>query len=130
MIVVDTSVWINHLTQRTDRRSVQYLRSLENAGDVLVGDIVLMQLLQGTRNAEHARQLLRGLEPFPKRCMLDLDLAVAAALHYRRLRGLGITVAKTADLVIATFCIATGAALLTDDADFAPFAAHCGLTLV
>jgi predicted nucleic acid-binding protein len=62
--------------------------------------------------------------------MLDTDLAVIAATHYRRLRELGITVRKTIDLIIGTFCIAGGHALLMADRDFAPMAEHLGLTLV
>lgn len=59
--------------------------------------------------------------------MLGAELAVAAAGHYRALRTLGITIRKTADLVIATFCIAHGHSLLHDDRDFEPFAEHLSL---
>jgi hypothetical protein len=58
------------------------------------------------------------------------DLAVIAATHHRRLRTLGITVRKTIDVIIGTFCIVRGHALLTADRDFAPMAEHLDLTLV
>jgi predicted nucleic acid-binding protein len=61
--------------------------------------------------------------------LLDPDLAVIAATHYRRLRTLGHTVRKTIDLIIGTFCIAREHTLLTADRDFAPMAEHLGLTL-
>jgi hypothetical protein len=42
---------------------------------------------------------------------------------------LGITVGKTIDLIIGTFCIARGHALLAADGDFRPMARHLGLAL-
>ncbi len=56
--------------------------------------------------------------------MLDHELAVTAAQHYRTLRAEGVTVRKTVDLIIATFCIAHEHALLHDDRDFEPFVKH------
>jgi len=77
-----------------------------------------------------AATLLQATAWVPVVPMLDPDLAVLTAAHYRRLRALGITVRKTIDLMIGTFCIAGGHALLTADRDFAPMAEHLGLTLV
>ena len=62
--------------------------------------------------------------------MLDLDLAVQSARHYRALRKLGITVHKTIDCFIATYAIAHGHELLHADGDFDPFEAHRGLRVV
>jgi predicted nucleic acid-binding protein len=62
--------------------------------------------------------------------LLGAALAVAAARNYRRLRELGVTVRKTAELMIGTFCIEHGYGLLHDDRDFGPMAAHLGLRVV
>lgn len=62
--------------------------------------------------------------------MLTPDLAVLAAAHYRRLRILGVTVRKSVDLIIGTFCIARGHALLTADRDFLPMGRSLGLKLL
>ena len=59
--------------------------------------------------------------------MLDAHLAVRAAQFYRLLRGKGITIRKTIDLIIATFCIERGHALLHADRDFDPFEQRLGL---
>jgi predicted nucleic acid-binding protein len=59
--------------------------------------------------------------------MLNPELAIAAAKNYRRLRGEGITIRKTIDLIIGTFCIAHGHMLLHDDRDFDPMETHLGL---
>lgn len=59
--------------------------------------------------------------------MLDGSLAVQAARNYRSLRARGITVRKTIDMIIGTFCIVGSHVLLHDDRDFDPMAAHLGL---
>lgn len=43
------------------------------------------------------------------------------------LRARGITIRKTTDTIIATFCIANEIPLLYSDRDFNPFAEHLGL---
>ena len=58
---------------------------------------------------------------------LDADLAVKAAANYRFLRRRGITIRKTIDLVIGTFCIERGHTLLQSDRDFAPMESLLGL---
>ena len=57
----------------------------------------------------------------------EIRLAVQAARNYRTLRGKGITIRKTVDLIIGTFCIERHHALLHDDRDFEPMRIHLGL---
>jgi predicted nucleic acid-binding protein len=57
-------------------------------------------------------------------------MAIQAARNYRTLRGLGVTVRKTIDTLIATRCIESGFTLLHCDRDFDPFAMHLGLKVV
>jgi len=129
MIAVDSSVWIDFLNGN-DTREVAHLSSLLGAEPLLVGDIVLLEVLQGIGSEAEARRVEEALRRFDVEPMLDPALAVLAATHYRLLRGLGITVRKTVDLIIGTFCIAREHALLTADRDFAPMARHLGLMLV
>ena len=58
------------------------------------------------------------------------EIAIQAAKNFRALRVLGVTVRKTIDTVIATWCIESGYDLLHDDRDFDPFAKHLGLRVV
>lgn len=130
MIVVDSSVWIGHLRD-LDTASVRRLRALDHAGDpVLVGDLIMLKVLQGARDEEHAGRIERALRQFPVAAMLDAELAVRAARNARRLRGLGVTVRNTIDIIIGTFCIERGHVLLHDDRDFMPMATHLGLRVV
>ena len=57
-------------------------------------------------------------------------LALESARHYRCLRPLGVTVRKTIDVMIGTFCVVNGLPLLQADGDFEPLAEHLGLQVV
>ena len=54
-------------------------------------------------------------------------IAVQAARNFRALRKQGITVRKTIDLLIGTWCIENRKSLLHNDSDFRPLAKHLGL---
>lgn len=126
MIVVDSSVWIANL-RNLDTEAVHRLKTIEEPAKIIVGDLILLEVLQGTRDKAHAVRIERDLRQFVVVPMLDPALAVRAAANFRVLRGLGITVRKTIDLIIATFCIENDHDLLHHDRDFAPFAEHLGL---
>lgn len=128
MIVVDTSVWISAI-RNVDQPSTRRLREETAKGNILLGDLVLFEILRGARDDRHALALEHYLQRFPKAQMLDGRLAIEAAANYRRLRAVGITTRSIADMLIATFCIERGHALLQDDRDFRPMAEHLGLRL-
>ena len=129
MILVDSSVWIVHLrgqrTSATDKLEEAVARE-----PVLIGDLILLEILQGARDDAHAARIERGLRQYAIVPLLDADLAPRAARNYRKLRELGVTVRKTADIFISTFCIEHRHALLHDDRDFAPMEQHLGLKVV
>jgi predicted nucleic acid-binding protein len=129
MIVVDSSVWIARLRNlRTP--AVARLDSFLDKEDVVVGDLVLLEVLQGARDDAHAAQIARQLRRYRVVTMSNEMLAIQAARDYRKLRDRGFTVRKTIDMIIGTFCIAYGHALLHDDRDFAPMARYLGLQVV
>jgi predicted nucleic acid-binding protein len=68
-----------------------------------------------------------SLSRFEGVSLVDPELAVKAAANYRFLRRRGITIRKTIDLLIGTFCIERGHALLHSDRDFAPMERFLGL---
>ena len=125
MIVVDTSVWIGYF-RRMDLPQVHALRQLP-ADEILLGDVVLLEILQGESSEPRADRLARELGAFTGARMLGAEVAQAAARNYRHLRGLGVTIRSMADTVIATYCIHRGYRLLHNDRDFAAFEAHLGL---
>lgn len=129
MILVDSSVWIANLRD-LDSEPVRRLRALVADGPLVVGDLILAEVLQGTRDDAHAARVERSLRAFPLVPLVGGDLAAAAARNYRRLRGRGITIRKTIDVIIGTWCIENGCPLLHDDRDFLPMQEHLGLRVV
>lgn len=129
MIVIDSSVWIAHL-RNAETAPVLTLRNLDGERDILVGDLILLEVLQGARDDRHAALIERNLRQFTVVSMLGERLAVQAARNYRLLRARGITIRKTVDVIIGSFCIAGGHALLHDDRDFDPMVEHLGLRIV
>jgi predicted nucleic acid-binding protein len=129
VIVVDSSVWIDYLNDHRTPR-VALLRNLVGREPILVGDLILLEVLQGLRSEAEAARVERALCRFDLAPMLDPDRAVRAAANYRALRARGIAIRKIVDLVIGTFCIEEGHASLHDDRDFDPMTEHLGLRTV
>jgi predicted nucleic acid-binding protein len=129
VILVDSSVWIAHLR---GYRTIETAKLAAAAArePLLIGDLILLEILQGARDEAHATRIERELRQYVLVPLLSADLAPRAARNYRRLRELGITVRKTADIIIGTFCIEHRHSLLHDDRDFAPMAEHLGLRVV
>ncbi len=129
MILVDSSVWIAQLRGRSTPATMK-LAAAAAREPLLLGDLILLEVLQGARNEAHAARMERALRQYAIAPLLGLDLASKAAGNYRRLRELGITIRKTADIIIGTFCIEHRHTLLHDDRDFAPMQAHLGLKVL
>lgn len=129
MIVVDSSVWISLFREQMSDQ-VAKLKVLLETPDLLLGDLILMELLQGARDEKLAAAIELRMREFSLARMLDEHVARAAARNFRQLRRLGVTVRKTNDLIIAAFCIENGHALLHADLGFASFEEHLGLTTV
>ena len=129
MIVVDSTVWIDYfnglVTPETD-----YLDEILSEQPILVGDIVLAEVLQGFRRDEDFEAARQALTSFRQVALLSPTLALQSARNYRHLRRLGITVRKTIDCFIATYCIEEEHDLLHSDQDFIPFEEHLGLRVV
>ena len=138
-VLIDSSVWIDHLRGVRSRETAilgTLLASLDpdlerrDRGaipNLLVGDLVLCEVLRGIPDPrEHAvvRDVLLSFEVVT---IGGADLALEAADHYRALRRLGVTVRKTIDLLIGTYCIAKDCSLLHSDRDFDPMTRHLGL---
>ena len=126
MIVVDSSVWIDFLNGRPAPH-VERLRAMLGADEVIVGDLMLCEVLQGLGNERAAREVEALLRRFEIAPMVGDANAVAAARNYRSLRRRGITIAKTIDMLIGTWCIENRMPLLHNDSEFRPMVRHLGL---
>jgi predicted nucleic acid-binding protein len=126
MIFVDSSVWIDFFN-KVDNEQTQKLRDIRSIEDILVGDVVMYEVLRGAGSEIHARRLEREFRHFRIEPVLSPEIAIKAAAHYRALRVLGVTIRKDADVVIGTYCMHHGHALLHRDRDFRPMVDHLGL---
>jgi predicted nucleic acid-binding protein len=126
VILVDSSVWIAHLRGHRTQATAK-LQAAAAREPLLIGDLILLEVLQGARNEPHAERIERALRRFAIVPLLDPDLAHHAARNDRKLRERGITIRKTANIIIGTFCIEHNHSLLHDDRDFVPMHEHLGL---
>jgi len=126
MTLVDSSVWIDYFNGRPTLET-EHLDKLLGAEPVALGDLILTEVLQGfhlNKDYETAKELLTSLSVFD---LLGTDQAIRCAENFRALRMKGIKVRKTADVIIATFCIDNDLPLLHRDKDFGPFHKHLRL---
>jgi predicted nucleic acid-binding protein len=126
VIVVDSSVWIDYF-RGISTPEVQRLKLLQTTDVLVTGDLIVVEILQGIQDDTEFDLVKATLESLIVVHFGGLEIAIEAARNYRELRSLGITVRKTIDSIIATFCISHGHDLLYSDRDFDPFVQHLGL---
>ncbi|MFZ3209448.1 MAG: PIN domain-containing protein [Geobacteraceae bacterium] len=97
---------------------------------IIISDLILTEVLQGFQNDKEfkiARSILLGI---PFMSMGGRVLAIESAMNYRLLRRKGVTVRKSIDVIIGTFCIHHQLTLLHDDRDFDPMVKFLGLEII
>jgi predicted nucleic acid-binding protein len=102
-------------------------RAIIGTEEVVVGDLMLCEVLQGLDDERTAREVEGLMRRFEIVHMAGDAIAVAAARNFRSLRRRGITVRKTIDLLIGTWCIENRRPLLHNNSDFHPMARYLGL---
>ena len=126
MILVDSSVWIDFFNGRLTRET-DHLDTLLGTDVAATGDLILVEVLQGFRDDADFASAKRALSKLPSFELLGRERAERPAGRYRELRKAGVTVRKTVDVVIGSFCIDEGIPLLFSDRDFLPMVEHLGL---
>jgi predicted nucleic acid-binding protein len=129
MLLVDSTVWIDYFngveTPQTD-----YLNGILENTPILVGDLILAEVLQGFRQDADFEKARRALGKFLQASLVGPDLAIQSARNYRTLRQKGVTVRKTIDNLIATYCLENDHELLHNDSDFDGYEQYLGLRVV
>ncbi len=126
MILVDSSVWIDYFNGIPTWQTDLLDNYLSNA-PVVIGDLILTEVLQGFRSNKDVETATNFLGAPSFRQIGGYNVAIQSARNYRSLRKAGVTVRKTIDVIIATFCIIEGLTLLHDDRDFEPMEYHFSL---
>jgi len=128
MILVDASVWIDFFNDRESAAVARLCDLLaDGAAPLEMADLTLFEVLRGFRHAEDFLAARRALAALPVVAIGGAENALAAAGHYRALRAQGITIKSPIDVLLASFCIENGYALLHSDGDFAALETHRGL---
>lgn len=126
MILADTSVWIDYfngsITQHTDTLDAALF-----AGTVAIADLIFLEILQGFKNDKDYAKARDRLAKLDQYSIFSSEMVGQCAENYRALRKKGITIRKTNDVIIATYCIKHQIPLLYIDRDFNPFVKHLGL---
>jgi predicted nucleic acid-binding protein len=119
MILIDTSVWIDYFNGIVNKHTDK-LDDLLSMELVIMGDIILAETLQGFRSEKDfkkAKELLGNIKCYS---ITNKALAIQSVENFRQMRKKGITVRKTIDMMIGTFCIENNIQLLHNDRDFKP----------
>ena len=119
MILVDSSVWIDYFNGVICPET-NLLDGFLGKESILMGDLILSEVLQGFSNDKDFQEAQQLLNLLPFREMLGRQVAIRSAENYRLLRTKGVTVRKTIDVMIGTFCILNQLPLLHRDRDFDP----------
>jgi len=129
MIMVDSGIWIDYFNGQKNLET-EYLDEILGIRPIATGDLIMTEVLQGfkaDKEYDIAKMLLETLQYYD---LLGQSIAIKGAENYRILRKKGVTVRKTIDTLIATFCIENEIPLLFIDKDFLPFVEVLGLKSV
>ena len=126
MVLVDTSVWIDYLNGKENSLTNILDKALID-GSVSMGDLILLEILQGIKAEREYNKTRTALATLEQYEMFGRNMVERCAENFRFLRKKGITIRKTNDVIIATFCIENNFPLLFSDRDFIPFVDHLEL---
>jgi hypothetical protein len=128
MVIIDTSAWIEYFKDGIPGVVAAVDRCLES--DLVgIGDLVYCEVVQGIKVRSELEQVTSLYRSLPQFDMVGFSVAEKAAENYRRLRSKGVTIRKTIDVLIGTFCAENQFELLHNDRDFTLMATHIGLKI-
>ncbi len=129
MILADTSVWIDYLNGNESPQTNILDKAIID-GLVSIGDLIFLEVLQGIKSEREYNKTRTALATLEQYEMFGHNMVEKCAENFRFLRKKGITIRKTNDVIIATFCIENNLPLLFSDRDFKPFVEYLGLISV
>lgn len=126
MILIDTSGWIEYLNDTGH----EVVRDIDYALDnelVCLGDLIYCEVLQGIKYKKELRKVKNVFNTLQKERVGGFEICEKASDNYKYLRSIGITVRKTIDIIIGTYCIENGHEIIHNDIDFEHMEEHLGL---
>jgi predicted nucleic acid-binding protein len=128
VVIVDTSAWVEYF-RNGEPSVVNKVDRCLSSDLVGIGDLIYCEVVQGIRSDRNRRTISALLLALPRYEMVGFSIAETAAANYRLLRSRGISVRKTIDVIIGTFCVENGFELVHYDRDFDLMASHIGLKI-
>ena len=129
MVIVDTTVWVDYF-RGTRNPETEWLDQEADKRRLGLTDLILCEVLQGVRSDREFSEVRAELIQFELFENGGVELAIAAARNFRNIRERGLTVRKTIDCLIATFCLTHSHTLLHRDRDFDVFERNLGLAVL
>jgi predicted nucleic acid-binding protein len=129
MVIVDTSVWFDYFAGVSNAET-GWLDVEMGKQRLGVTDLILCEILQGTRSDREFRVLKGAMLKYEVFATGGREMAIAASENYGLLRKQGCTPRKTIDCSIATFCLREGHALLHRDREFERFEKYLALRVI
>jgi len=126
MVVIDTSAWIEFLND-TGHEIVSVLEYALDNELICLGDLVYCEVLQGIKNKRELNRVKSLFSTLQRDAVGGFDICERAAENYKHLRSTGVTVRKTIDVIIGTFCLENGHEIIHNDRDFKHMEEHLGL---
>jgi predicted nucleic acid-binding protein len=128
MVIVDTSAWVEYF-KNGDPTTVKKVDTCLERDLVVIGDLIYCEVLQGIKIKREREQVSSLFLSLPQYDMVGFHIAEKSAKNYRYLRSKGVTVRKTIDVIIGTFCIENNLQLVHHDRDFDFMASHIGFEI-
>ncbi|PCJ17567.1 MAG: VapC toxin family PIN domain ribonuclease [Candidatus Cloacimonadota bacterium] len=116
-ILTDSSVWIDYFNG-VNNWQTNKLDNCLGKEEIVIGDLILAEVLRGFKLDKDYNLAKKNLMYLPILKMIDTFIAIKSADNFRVLRKKGITVRKTVDMIIGTYCIENNLYLLYKDRDF------------
>jgi predicted nucleic acid-binding protein len=129
MVIVDTSAWVEYFRDG-EPSVVEKVDRCLNQDLVAIGDLVYCEVVQGIRSPRQREEISSFLRALVRYEMVGFHIAERAAHNFRLLRSHGLTVRKTIDVIIGTFCAENGLQIVHHDRDFTLMAPHIGLEIL
>lgn len=127
-LLVDTSVWVDCFSRRPTPHLVESIRTARELGRLATTELVLLELLRGTRSVAEFRQLEEDL--------LSLHQLTTLSQHWRMATALAFLMGKkgfhppSTDLLIAAVAVDYDCELLQCDRHFLHIARCAPLQVV
>ena len=129
MILVDTSVWIDHLRGFESPEAKFFVRLVSEDQDLCTCGLIVTEVMQGIRQERQVPRIWSRLSSLIYLPMPEESFDMAAYL-YRTARKRGNAIRNTMDCLVAACAITHNVPLLQRDKDFVTIAGVSNLVLV